>query len=203
MRISTVFGALAVIGAFALPASADISIKMLEPTLKADIDLTNQRMHISVNGEKIHEFKISSGRLGYTTPTGSYHPYRMHTMWRSRKYNNAPMPHAVFFKGGYAVHGTSSISRLGRPASHGCIRLHPKNAKKFFDLVLEHSRARTQVNLTGGWKYSKKQLAAAKRKKKPRRRTTWQRNTGRSDATRVVRRRQVSRSTRGFFRVFD
>ena len=198
MRISALFGAIALAGAFILPAKADISIKMLEPTLKAEIDLTNQRMHVSVNGEKLHEFKISSGRAGYATPTGTYHPYRMHTMWRSRKYNNAPMPHAVFFKGGYAVHATSAISRLGRPASHGCIRLHPKNAKKFFDLVLDHGRARTQFELTGGYKFSKRQIAATKKKTR-RQRTTWQRNTGRAANTRVVRRRSLGRATRGFF----
>ncbi len=210
MRISTIIGALALVGAFVLPAQADISINMLEPSLKAEIDLTKQRMHVSVNGKKVHEFKISSGRAGYATPTGTYHPYRMHTMWRSRQYGNAPMPHAVFFRGGYAVHATNAVSRLGRPASHGCVRLHPANAKKFFKLVLEHGRARTEFKLTGGYKFSRRQLASTKRKRKRRRRSAWQRNNGRAATTRgrttntrVIRRRQVSRSTRGFFRVFD
>lgn len=202
MRISAVFGAIALAIAFVMPAQADISIKMLEPSLKADIDLTKQRMYVSVNGERIHEFKISSGRAGYATPTGTYHPYRMHTMWRSRKYNNAPMPHSVFFKGGYAVHATNAISRLGRPASHGCIRLHPANAKKFFNLVLEHGKARTQFTLTGGYKFSRTQVAKAKRTRKPRRswtRTTGRASEGRRTVRRVVRRRSVGRATRGFF----
>lgn len=113
----------------------------------AIVDLSDQRMRIYVEGRLQHEWKVSSGKRGYGTPTGEWRPYRMHTMWHSRKYNMAPMPHSVFFHGGYAVHATNATGRLGRPASHGCIRLHPKNAKQFFRLVSAHKKAGTIVRI--------------------------------------------------------
>ncbi len=115
--------------------------------LVAVIDLSDQRMRVYEEGALKHVWKISSGRRGYGTPTGEWRPYRMHTLWHSRKYNMAPMPHSVFFHGGYAVHATGAIGRLGRPASHGCIRLHPKNAKAFFRMVQAHSKAGTIVRV--------------------------------------------------------
>ena len=185
------------------PAQADIKVQMLEPVVKAKIDLSKQRMNVIVNGETVHTWKISSGRRGYSTPTGSYYPYRMHKMWYSRKYDNAPMPHAVFFRGGYAVHGTNSISRLGRPASHGCIRLHPENAKKFYDLVRAHGRNRTMVSLSGGWQYKATKVAKKKRRKLRNRATTQ-----RTRATTQRTRRSTRRTGRGqrqvrVFRLFN
>nr|WP_245417912.1 L,D-transpeptidase [Cohaesibacter celericrescens] len=114
-------------------ASKDTSIP--EAPVVARIDISEQRMNVYVNGLITHSWKVSTGGRGYYTPRGQYAPYRMHTMWRSRKYNNAPMPHSVFFHKGWAIHGTNAISRLGRPASHGCVRLHPKNAKILFNLI--------------------------------------------------------------------
>lgn len=105
------------------------------PKVVAKIDISEQRMQVFVDGEQRYIWKVSTGRRGYYTPRGTYSPYRMHKMWRSRKYNNAPMPYAVFFHKGWAVHGTNAIRRLGRPASHGCVRLHPKNAKAFYHLI--------------------------------------------------------------------
>lgn len=132
------------------PAHAGITIEILDPVIVARIDKTAQRMDVSVDGKPVHSWKVSTGALGYSTPVGDYAPYRMHTMWRSRQYEDAPMPHAVFFYEGYAVHGTSSTGQLGRRASHGCIRLHPANAKKFFNLILKHGRARTKITISGG-----------------------------------------------------
>ena len=106
-----------------------------EKPIIATIDISEQRMNVYVNGLITHSWKVSTARRGYYTPRGEYAPYRMHTMWRSRKYNNAPMPYAVFFHKGWAIHGTTSISRLGRPASHGCVRLHPDNARILFKLI--------------------------------------------------------------------
>ena len=202
MRKSVIFAALLLTG-IAAPAQADIKVQMLEPIVKAKIDLSKQRMNIVVDGETVHTWKISSGRRGYSTPTGSYYPYRMHKMWYSRKYDNAPMPHAVFFRGGYAVHGTNSISRLGRPASHGCIRLHPDNAKKFYDLVRAHGRNRTMVSLSGGWKYKASKVAKKRRKK--RRRVTTQRTRPTTQRRRVStqrKRRPAQRQVR-VFRLFN
>jgi lipoprotein-anchoring transpeptidase ErfK/SrfK len=69
-------------------------------------------------------------------------------MWYSRKYQMSPMPYAIFYKGGYAVHGTYDLKRLGRPASHGCVRLHPSNAKKLYQLVMRYGLGNTQIVVT-------------------------------------------------------
>src|SRR5215218_4958323 len=69
------------------------------------------------------------------TPAGSYYVQRMERMWYSRKYHMSPMPHALFFEGGLAIHGTSAIRQLGRPASHGCVRLSPK--RRFSEVAHE------------------------------------------------------------------
>ena len=116
-----------------VPASKVSAIP--EPPIVARVDISEQRMNVYVNGLITHSWKVSTGARGYYTPRGEYSPYRMHRMWHSRKYNNAPMPHAVFFHKGWAIHGTNAISRLGRPASHGCVRLHPKNARTLFKLI--------------------------------------------------------------------
>ncbi len=100
-----------------------------------EIDLAHQRMRVETTQGDVHIWPISSGRKGYSTPRGTYEPYRLAKMHRSRKYNNAPMPHSIFFHGGYAIHATTEEGRLGRPASHGCIRLSKANAAKLFELV--------------------------------------------------------------------
>lgn len=99
------------------------------------IDLSEQRMTVSVNGKPWYDWPVSTGRKGYRTPTGTWGVERMHRHYNSRKYDNAPMPHAMFFHGPYAIHGTNSVRRLGRTASHGCVRLHPKNAAMLFTLA--------------------------------------------------------------------
>ena len=95
-----------------------------------------------------HSWPVSTARTGYETPAGSYYVQRMERMWRSRKYNMAPMPHALFFEGGLAIHGTSAVGQLGHPASHGCVRLSPSNARRLFELVRQHGGA--QVVITNG-----------------------------------------------------
>lgn len=99
------------------------------------IDLAAQQMRVETPTGDVHFWPISSGRKGYATPRGTWEPYRLAKMHRSRKYNNAPMPHSIFFHGGYAIHATTEEGRLGRPASHGCIRLSRANAAKLFELV--------------------------------------------------------------------
>lgn len=54
----------------------------------------------------------------------------------SRAYNT-PMPYALKFYGGHYIHATTEISRLGIPVSHGCVRLHPKDASKLFGWATE------------------------------------------------------------------
>ncbi len=113
----------------------------------ARIDVSAQTMTVSENGIVRYSWPVSTGRKGYRTPRGTYRPTRMHKMWYSRKYDNSPMPHSIFFTGGYAIHGTDYIKSLGRPASHGCVRLHPKHARALFNLVLAHGRANTRIVL--------------------------------------------------------
>lgn len=116
-------------------------------TMLARIDLSDQRMSVYVDDRLEYEFPISTARKGYLTPIGEFHPEVLSPRHRSRKYNNAPMPWAVFFHKGWAVHGTTEVSRLGRPASHGCVRLHPDNAKIFFTLVKDLGMANTTISV--------------------------------------------------------
>jgi len=104
-------------------------------SLTARIDISSQTMTVSEYGRVVHRWKVSTARNGYRTPRGTYRPIRLHRMWRSRKYHNSPMPYSVFFHGGYAIHGTYETRSLGRPASHGCVRLHPGDAATFFAMV--------------------------------------------------------------------
>ena len=114
----------------------------------AHIDLSSQRMTVKLNGKPQYKWRVSTGRLGYSTPTGTFRPQRLERSWYSRKYDMAPMPHSIFFHRGYAIHGTTSIRRLGRRASHGCVRLHPSNAAKLYSLVRRHGMGNTRVVIT-------------------------------------------------------
>lgn len=113
----------------------------------AKIDVSEQRMKVYVDGRVRYTWKVSTGRGRYRTPRGKFGPTRMHTMWHSRKYHWAPMPHSIFFYRGYAIHGTTDIKRLGRPASHGCVRLHPDNARRLFSLVKRHGTRNTRIQI--------------------------------------------------------
>ena len=116
--------------------------------LVAKIDVSKQLMIVSYGGEILHSWAVSTGKSGHYTPRGAYRPQRLATMWRSKKYNNAPMPYSVFFTGGYAVHGTNHVKALGRPASHGCVRLQTKNAARFYELVQQIGRKNTRIVIT-------------------------------------------------------
>ena len=109
------------------------------------VDNASQTMSVTVRGRPLYLWKVSTARPGYRTPPGSYRVRRMERMWYSRKYDMSPMPYALFFRGGYAIHGTYSVGQLGRPASHGCVRLSPGNARTLFRLVQEHGGARVVV----------------------------------------------------------
>lgn len=104
----------------------------------AKVDLSSQRMNVYVNGALVHTWPVSTARRGYVTPTGSYSVKALRRMHYSRKYDNSPMPHSIFFHGGYAIHGTGAVRHLGRPASHGCVRLAPGNAARLFSLMRQY-----------------------------------------------------------------
>ncbi len=111
----------------------------------AKIDLSQQKMRVYVNGKMSYSWSVSTARRGYRTPTGSYRPKILKRMHYSSKYNNSPMPHSVFFRGGYAIHGTNHLRSLGRPASHGCVRLHPSNARRLYKLIRRHGKGNTRI----------------------------------------------------------
>lgn len=113
--------------------------------LVARIDVPAQTMQVIRHGEVLYTWRVSTARRGYITPAGSWRPKRIHKMWYSRKYDMSPMPYSVFYHGGYAIHGTTAVSRLGTPASHGCVRLDTANAKIFYEMVREIGAGNTRV----------------------------------------------------------
>ena len=109
------------------------------------IDKSSQRMAVIVNGATRYNWPVSTGRNGYGTPSGVFQPQSMSRRWFSRKYYNSPMPHAIFFYYGFAIHGTNDLARLGGPASHGCVRLHPSHAAALFALVQRDGPRNTRI----------------------------------------------------------
>jgi lipoprotein-anchoring transpeptidase ErfK/SrfK len=109
------------------------------------VDISEQRMRVYVGGELQHVWAVSTGRGRYRTPIGNFRPRRLERSWYSRKYDNAPMPHSIFFYGGYAIHGTNHVRQLGRRASHGCVRLSRGNAARLFSLVRRHGPRRVRI----------------------------------------------------------
>ncbi len=124
----------------ALPVFAEVLIS---------VDKGTQQMSVSVDGVPRYRFAVSTGRAGYGTPNGTYRPQRLAASWFSKLYYNSPMPYSIFFHGGYAIHGSYEINRLGGPASHGCIRLHPANAAALFELVKTQGMAATTIVVSG------------------------------------------------------
>jgi hypothetical protein len=118
------------------------------------VDLSSQRMRVTSDSGRSYNWAISSARSGFYTPRGSYRPTSLQVMHRSRKYHNSPMPHSIFFAGGYAIHGTYETGSLGRPASHGCIRLSPGAAAKLFSIVKAEGASITITGSTGGTHYA-------------------------------------------------
>jgi hypothetical protein len=133
-------------GVFALagmaaPASAHVLIT---------IDKSNQRMTVAVNGEPRWHWRVSTGRPGRDTPSGKFQAFRMEADHFSKEFDDAPMPHSIFFtKLGHAIHGSFDTRHLGSPASHGCVRLDPANASKLYALVQQDGVLNTTVVLTG------------------------------------------------------
>lgn len=115
-----------------------------------NIDKSIQEMTVFVDGVELYTWPVSTGMRGYSTPSGSYTTTSMNEIWYSRQWDNAPMPHAIFFtKKGHAIHGTLEEKNLGNAASHGCVRLSRANAKTLFELVKATGLENTQVVLTG------------------------------------------------------
>ena len=156
-----------------------IAASMAHADVLIVIDKSTQQVRVVADGELAHVFKSSTGKHGAGTPNGTYGVERMHRRWYSRKYDYAPMPYSIFYDGAYAIHGTTVISRLGRPASHGCVRLHPDDAKVLFALVREQGKENTAVIVTGANpKANPSQAIAQKRKRRPSRQARRTRHFG-------------------------
>ncbi|HEY0918915.1 L,D-transpeptidase [Devosia sp.] len=129
-----------------LVALATVS-PVLARQLLVTVDISEQSMRVGVDGDTWYRWDVSTGRKGYRTPRGTFHPVRLERMWYSTRYDSAPMPHAIFFFHGYAIHGTTETRSLGRPVSHGCIRLHHDNAAELYALVRRVGRANTIIRV--------------------------------------------------------
>jgi len=133
--------AVAAVIVLAWPASAKILIT---------IDKSAQRMTVSQDGAQLYAWPVSTGQRGYDTPSGEFKPFRMEKDHFSREWDDAPMPHSIFFTTrGHAIHGTEHTRNIGRPASHGCVRLEPGNARVLFGLVKQEGMANVRVVLSG------------------------------------------------------
>lgn len=126
-------------------------LSLVQPTIAsaaavvATVDLSSQTMTVSQGGVVKYRWKVSTAKRGSVTPTGSWSAKWLSRNHRSSRYNNAPMPYSIFFSGNYAVHGTTYVNRLGTPASHGCIRLHPSNAATLFSMTQQVGLRNTRI----------------------------------------------------------
>lgn len=114
-------------------------------TVRIHVDLSTQTMHVDSSSGS-YSWPVSTARAGYSTPRGSFAPTGLQRMHYSRKYHMSPMPYSIFFRGGYAIHGSYATGALGRPASHGCVRLAPGNAATLFQMVQAEGAS---ISITG------------------------------------------------------
>jgi hypothetical protein len=136
------------------PANAQISsnseTKITGAAVLINIDKTKQKMTVFLDGAEKYDWPVSTGRAGYSTPSGTYTATSMNEIWYSKQWDNSPMPHSIFFrKDGHAIHGSYEVKTLGTPVSHGCVRISPENAATLYALVDENGLENTQVVLTG------------------------------------------------------
>jgi hypothetical protein len=145
MRIRALFNASLLAAALALPCASPSLASIL-----INIDKSAQRMSVSVDGELRYTWPISTGRAGYVTPNGTFKPFRMEADHYSKEWDDAPMPHSIFFtKIGHAIHGSYETKRLGSAASHGCVRLSPAHATTLYSLVKAEGLSATTVVISG------------------------------------------------------
>jgi lipoprotein-anchoring transpeptidase ErfK/SrfK len=127
-------------------AAVMMPVSAAQAGLTATVDLSKQRMNVYIDGIRKYTWKVSTGKKGYTTPTGSFTPYNMKKLVISKKWNMT-LPNTIWINGSIAVHGTYLTKGLGKVASHGCIRLAPKNAEKFYSLVQDYGMWFTTVKV--------------------------------------------------------
>lgn len=122
-----------------------------EAAVLVTIDKSVQQMTVEVDGRPLYQWPVSTGKgAQYDTPSGKFKAFRMERDHFSKEWDDAPMPHSIFFtQKGHAIHGSFDVKRLGTPASHGCVRLAPTNARTLFELVEQEGVLNTTVVLTG------------------------------------------------------
>jgi L,D-transpeptidase catalytic domain len=130
---------------------AAVAASDAEAKLDLFIDKSTQQISVIQNGRLLYVWPVSTGQDRFSTPSGVYAPERLERTWFSRAYYNSPMPHAIFFHSGYAIHGSYDIARLGGPASHGCVRLHPQDAALLYGMVEQEGPGNTTIVVGGGW----------------------------------------------------
>jgi lipoprotein-anchoring transpeptidase ErfK/SrfK len=126
-----------------------VAMMLLSTPALAETNITISKSHQMMQvdtDEGTYQWPVSTARKGYYTPTGTFTPYSLQPMHYSKKYDNAPMPHSIFFSGGYAIHATPHVGNLGRPASHGCVRLSPSHAATLYGIV-SHDRNNTTIRI--------------------------------------------------------
>src|SRR4051812_36916657 len=137
--------------ALAFAACALVFPPGAQAAVQVTIDKSIQQMTVEVDGRPLYHWPVSTGKAAqYDTPNGKFKAFRMEEDHFSREWDDAPMPHSIFFTQiGHAIHGSLDIKKLGRPASHGCVRLNPEHAAILFKLVRAEKMANTRVVLTG------------------------------------------------------
>jgi hypothetical protein len=121
-----------------------------QAAIVVNIDKSAQRMTVAVDGATRYVWPVSTGRAGYDTPNGTFKVNRMDADHLSQEWDNAPMPHTMFFDmHGHAIHGFFDVKHLGSPVSHGCVRLAPANAATLFALVQGQGMSQTTVVVSG------------------------------------------------------
>jgi hypothetical protein len=152
MSLSRPFVAFAVVAGFAIGSTSAKAAVLIQ------IDKSAQRMSVSVDGMERWSWPVSTGQASYATPSGSYRPFRMEATHFSKEWDDAPMPHSIFFtKVGHAIHGTYDAAHLGAAVSHGCVRISAANATQLYQLVKTEGMANTQVVISGQQPYAEPQ----------------------------------------------
>jgi lipoprotein-anchoring transpeptidase ErfK/SrfK len=121
---------------------------LAEAGVVAKVNISSQRMSVYVDGMPRYTWLVSTARPGYRTPTGTFRPTAVVRYHASTIYSGSPMPYSIFFLRGYAIHGSYETKYLGRPASHGCIRLHPANAAVLYSLVKQYGAGNTLIEIS-------------------------------------------------------
>ena len=120
-------------------------IPAMAATLVAKVSLSTQRMTVIDQGQVKYNWSVSTARQGKVTPTGAWTAKKLKRFHWSSRYGRAAMPYSIFYSGNFAVHGTNTLSKLGTPASAGCIRLSKSNAAILFSMAKRAGIENTRI----------------------------------------------------------